>query len=483
MIEKMWEILTTLTEESQQASLSKCMELGLDQNRGVVSLEESFLNLNAARFTLMDAIEKNKLIQLPISIQKQMAAILETISRQQASLISGTDEVVNLANAIEQLNVAIWQYGLHNLSEEVLGYEAKLNQLKTLELEAKDLRRKLEAGIKLKDSLELLVTKTTTHNEEIAAIVSAANISGTKIDNELIRITEAAQKATVSLTVINQNEATVTQQLAAANLSVAEISAHETKITEFFGRISEYRKTITTVEENANKVVKENKENTDALIATLTTLEDLIKEQLQKATGVSLFHSFGTRQGLLNSSTKRWLIALTVLVIASVSLPVYVLKNNTGMDMAFFLKLSMSLPLIYAFTFCTLQYSRERKLEEEYAFKSNISISLVPYKELVEKLVAGGQPEEKQKYTEFIIDSISKVFTSPTERIFGHENKQKGTNTDIIKQVSGLIETIAAGVKVVVASVEYLCGVKKFDFYRFRVKINSFHWLPVSDVF
>jgi len=176
-------------------------------------------------------------------------------------------------------------------------------------------------------------------------------------------------------------------------------------------------------------------------------LEDQIKEQLQKATGVSLFHSFGTRQGLLNSSTKRWLIALTVLVLITACLPLYVIKSSTGMDTAFFLKLSMSLPLIYAFTFCTLQYSRERKLEEEYAFKSNISISLIPYQELVEKLVAGGQAEEKQKYTEFIIDSISKVFMSPTEKIFDHENKQNGSNTDIIKQVSGLIETIGKAIK------------------------------------
>jgi hypothetical protein len=324
----------------------------------------------------------------------------------------------------------------------VLGYEAKLNQLKTLELEAKDLRRKLDAGLKLKDSLELLVTKATKQSEEFAAIVSAANGAGTKVDNELILITGTGQKASASLAVIQQNETTATQQLAAANLSVAAISAHETKISEFFGRINEYRTTINEVEENAIKAVEENKKNTDALISRLAALEGLIKEQLQKATGISLFHSFGTRQALLNTSKIIWLVALTLLVVASVGLPIYVIKTTTIMDMVFFLKLSISLPLIYAFTFCTLQYSRERKLEEEYAFKSNISISLVPYQELVEKLVADGQPEERQKYTAFIIDSITKVFTSPTEKIFDHEDKQKSSGGDTIKQVNELIKTI-----------------------------------------
>ena len=58
MIDKMWEILTTFTEESQQAALSKCSELGLDTNRAAVSLDESYINLNSACNILKDAIQQ-----------------------------------------------------------------------------------------------------------------------------------------------------------------------------------------------------------------------------------------------------------------------------------------------------------------------------------------------------------------------------------------------------------------------------------------
>lgn len=442
MIEKMWEILTTLTEESQQAALSKCAELGLDTNRGVVPLDESFLNLNAVRITLIDAIEKKKLIQLPVTVQKILIANLEAISKQQTGLIAGTDEVVNLANSIEQLHAAIWQYGLNNLSDEMLGYQTKLNQLKNMELEAKDLKRTLDAGVKLKVALEKLLEDITVQGEEAKKVASAAASAASSADEELVHISDAGQKAAALLAVIQQNETSTTQQLAAANSSVAQIAVHEAKITEFFGRINEYRAVINTVEEDAIKAVKKNKDDTGVLVSKLVTLEDQIKEQLQKATGVSLFHSFGTRQGALSNSKKLWLWIIAFLVLASIALPMYVLKTSTDMNMEFFLKLSMSLPLIYAFAFCSVQYSRERKLEEEYAFKSNISISLVPYQELVEKLVANDQPEERQKYTAFIIDSITKVFTSPTDKIFDHENKRKASSDDSIKQVSGLIETI-----------------------------------------
>lgn len=442
MIKKMWEILTTLTEESQQAALLKCVELGLDPNRGVVSLDESFINLNAVRISLIDAIEKKKLIQLPVTVQKILIENLEAISKQQVGLIAGIDEVVNLANSIEQLNAAIWQYGLHNLSDEVLGYQTKLNQLKSLELEAKELKQTLNAGVKLKTTLEKLLDDITAQGEEAKKVASAAALAANRADDELVRISDAGQKAAALLAVIQQNETSATQQLAAANLSVAEVVAHEAKITEFFGRINEYREAIDTVEDNAIKAVKKNKDDTEVLVTTLEALEDQIKEQLQKATGVSLFHSFGTRQGALSHSKKLWLWIIAGLIFAAIALPVYVLNTTTDMNMEFFLKLSMSLPLIYAFAFCSVQYSRERKLEEEYAFKSNISISLVPYQELVEKLVANDQPEERQKYTAFIIDSITKVFTSPTDKIFDHENKRKASNDDSIKQMSGLIETI-----------------------------------------
>ena len=105
MIEKIWEILTRLTDEAHIAAVSKCKELGFDPNRGLVSLEESFSNLNAARSILTDAIEKSKLIQLPITIQKVLLGQLETISTSLTALNSGTDEVVNLVDRIEQLTL------------------------------------------------------------------------------------------------------------------------------------------------------------------------------------------------------------------------------------------------------------------------------------------------------------------------------------------------------------------------------------------
>lgn len=443
MIEKIWEILTTLTEEAQNSALTKCQELGFDPNRGAVSLEESFTNLNAARLTLMDAIEKRKLIQLPITVQKTLLAQLEAIAKSLTGLTGGADEVVNLADRIEQLNTAIWQYGLHNLSEEVLGYQTKLNQLKKQELEAKKLKEELDRGLKRKKELEQVLEEAKKSTEILQSNVEGGEENSKKIADNLSRTIEVEQKAAALLATIQQNEATATKSLATTNTSSAQVSALEGRIKEFFGQIDEYRTKITTTSDSAEKAVQQNKTETDALISTLEDLEDKIKDQITRATGFSLFHSFQTRQEAIARSKRFWGWALAAVVCISVGWSFFLYFETKNLDTIFYLKLSMALPLIYAITFCNLQYSRERRLEEEYAFKSNISISLDPYKDLVEKLVNKDNPAEIEKFVSFIIESVNKVFTSPNEKVFESEKRERGFSPRSIKQLAPLIEAVA----------------------------------------
>lgn len=455
MIDRMWEILTTLTEESQKAALDQCADKNFDIKRGVVSLDESFINLNAAKSILSDAIEKRKLIQLPLTIQKVILTHLESITRALTNLINGSDEVENLSNYIEQLNTAIWQYGLHNLSTEQLGHLTKMNQLKIQEVEIANLRRELKAAIREKGKLEALITSANDTVNKIGVLLTDADASRKKIDDNLSNTTQVSQNAAALLATIQQSETTTTQLLANSKASNAEVLALEPKIKEFYGQIDQYRNKISATTEDAQNAVKENKDSTDALIEKLGELEDQIKVQIQKATGFSLFHSFQTRQFELAKSKIFWVWALVALVTASIGVSIYVIHSTSNFDVAFYIKLSMSLPLIYAITFCTVQYARERKLEEEYAFKSNISISLVPYKELIEKLVEGNQPGEREKFTAFIIDAITKVYTSPTDKVFDSEHRQKQPGGDPLKQLEKVLKTVIEPIKPLIEALKH----------------------------
>jgi hypothetical protein len=420
----MREILSTLSDEAQNAALAKCSELGLDPDRGVVSLQESFANLRAARDMLIDAIDQGKLAQLPISIQTSLTTNVEAVGRALTGLIGGADEVVNLATAVEQLNAAMWQYGMRNLSGEVLGYVTKMNQLKQEERVLHDAKRELEAGLVIKAHLGTLVAETETLKAGIQAQLVTAEEPARKITEQSTHTTEADAKATAALAVIQQTDTTAATLLAATKASNAEVQALEPRIKEFYGQIDEHRTKMAATAAGA--------------VGALDT----------QATGYSLFHSFQTRQLALARSKWFWAVALAVMLLCSVGVSLFVILTTKGHDLAFYIKLSLGLPLLFAISFCALQYGRERRLEEEYAFKSNISISLVPYQELVGKLVNQANPAEQEKFAAFIIESVNKVFTSPTERIFDERGRPKGLLTDKgIKQMLQTVEPLLKAVK------------------------------------
>jgi hypothetical protein len=139
-------------------------------------------------------------------------------------------------------------------------------------------------------------------------------------------------------------------------------------------------------------------------------------------------------------------MALVALSLVLSVVFIWSLRYVKAYNPAFYLKLSISIPLIYGIAFCNVQYSRERRLEEEYAFKSNISISLDPYQKLVGSLVDKTKPEELSKYTAFLIDSVTRVFTSPTEHIF-EESGDKNSTEKLLKALGDFIEPLLKALK------------------------------------
>ena len=207
---------------------------------------------------------------------------------------------------------------------------------------------------------------------------------------------------------------------------------------------TEFHKVAAEVEAIGSASIEKNDSELKRLTSELENLEGQIRESIKRATGYSLFHSFQKRQEDLARAKDFWAKALgaTLLVsLAASGLFIWSLQFVHEYNAAFFLKLSISLPIIYTIAFCNLQYSRERNLEEEYAFKSNISISLDPYQQLVRSAVDASNPEEASKYTAFLIESVSQVFTPPTgHKTPGGEEKPEDLIAGILKPLGKFLE-------------------------------------------
>jgi hypothetical protein len=558
-LSRIWSICTTLTEEALALASAKASELGFDETRGLVPLPESFINLSSARVTIEDAIEKQQLIQLPITVQKELLANLETISKALHSLTVGVDEVVNLSTSIEVLNTSIWKYGLHNLSEQVLGYQKKLNQIKIQEVRVSKLVAELKAARSAADRANTAATETANTKSQADVLLEQMKQGVLSSASLLGQIKDSDTKAGALFATIQQHEKQSGELAAGSKTAANDLLALDTSIRKFYGEVDEYRRKITQSSDEASTLitsteagfkklyeeatakvdgivesvekaakttteeltvvletkfaeqdnalstltstsktnittfqngveeklalaleqvntsassvlsvaeakVKEleeqlttrsdetigaNQKKTAEIILELGSLKDQIREQIQQATGFQLFGAFQSRQNEIAKSKNVWVYAIGALVAISAGVTIWIAHEAqfySVNNFAFWVKLSLTVPLAFAITFCTVQYGRERRLEEEYAFKSSISVSLNPYRDLVLSILEKDGKIDQSKYTEFVINSVTNVFTPPTDKVFDSEKKSAFTEKTF-KQTAEIIGTAVKAAK------------------------------------
>jgi hypothetical protein len=580
-LSRIWSICTTLTEQAMAVASAKAKELGFDADRGLVPLPESFINLSSARSIIEDAIEKQKLVHLPITVQKELLANLETIAKSVQGLTAGVDEVVNLTTAIEMLNTAIWKYGLHNLSDQVLGYQKKLNQLKNQELQISKVIAQLEGARGAIEKANAAVSETEQQKISAVALLEQTKQSAASSASLLEQVKDASTKASVFFATIQQNEKQSGELTASIKTANNELLALDASVRKFYGEVDEYRRKITQTSDDAGRLitnseaaikkltedarsevdetiealqknsttaieelttkvneatdasaanaktatddltgkidaklkqdeetfstltsttkasittfrtgvegdlsealeklekssselisntqekvkdleenfakrseetVEANHKRTEQLIEDLAKLKDQIREQIQQATGFQLFGAFQTRQNEIAKSKNFWVYAIGALVVISAGVTIWIAHEAqfySANNFAFWVKLSLTVPLGFAITFCTVQYGRERRLEEEYAFKSSVSVSLNPYRDLVHSILEKDGQVDQSKYTDFVIGSVTNVFTPPTDKVFDGE-KKSGFTEKTFKQTAEIIGTALKAAK------------------------------------
>lgn len=437
LIESIWKLLESLTAEARDAAVVKCKENELDPEAGVVSLDESYINLADAKLLLKDSIESRKLIQLPITVQRKIKAILDNIVKFQTELANGEDQVSNLTGAIEQLHYELWASHLGQMSDQLVAYETKANQLKTLRRETTKLKDDLSAGLELKKSVEELLSDLAARRDGLDNEIKKATDETAALTKNATITQKLSQEADAKLRTILQSETAAAESLARIKSSHSEATKLEEGLSKFFQKVDDTRTKITKMDEDAQATVTQQKGEVDKLVARLAELESKIADQIEKATGFSLFDSFLKRRDALARTKYIWAVASLGALAGLIGLTFLLTSTPMDLNHVFWFRLAIAIPLGFALYFCTSQYKTERRLEEEYNFRANISTSLVPYKEIVKDLAS------EEEYAKFMIATIEKVFTSPTERVFAEaENNQDLFSEKNAKKVDTFLGTI-----------------------------------------
>ena len=300
-----------------------------------------------------------------------------------------------------------------------------------------------------KDSTTAIEELTTKVNEATEASAANAETATADLTDKIDAKLKQDEEAFSTLTSTTKASITTFRTGIEGDLSEA-LEKLEKSSSEL---ITNTQAKVKDLEENfakrSEETVEANHKRTEQLIEDLAKLKDQIREQIQQATGFQLFGAFQARQNEIAKSKNFWVYAIGALVVISAGVTIWIAHEAqfySANNFAFWVKLSLTVPLGFAITFCTVQYGRERRLEEEYAFKSSVSVSLNPYRDLVHSILEKDGQVDQSKYTDFVIGSVTNVFTPPTDKVFDGE-KKSGFTEKTFKQTAEIIGTAVKAAK------------------------------------
>lgn len=405
MLDQIQVTLQKLSDAKIQEADQSVINRGFNRDSGPISLDLAFEKFKLNRKVISHLIANGAFEHFPTQVVQELNSMLSNAAQMLWQMAAGSDTTSSLVTSLEQLHFFVWKYRLDDLPSELIDYREREEATERSLAEAQKLKRELTAALKRTAELDALIDRCKKSTESLSQ-------SEQKALSQYEKSYEHAQQAQSSQTTAANSQSQLQNLLAQAQASRNQVKAYEEELKKLFSEGQTFRTNITEATHKAKTTVEENIKNTEQLVAHLTNLQAQIVEALQNATGVSLFHAYQERRNQIEKAKWRWAKILGGVVAIAAAAAVWIASSAFPPNSAFYLKLSVAPLLGYAIWFCTAQYNHERQLEEEYAFKSNISLSLVPYKELVDDVLDEDQVS-KDKYCDFIISSVGKVFESP----------------------------------------------------------------------
>jgi len=282
-----------------------------------------------------------------------------------------------------------------------------------------------------------IVEEMEAKKSELDSLLDAARRSNEQTTNAL---NDAKNKLNEVAGIENQ----VNQKLQEVEQSHSNIVQKEEEAKNKLEAISQ----IHSDAESKKSEVEELKSETEELLQRNNKQSEKINDLLQKASAGSLFNSFNVRKQEFESATKFWqsMIGLSIVILIFGASCVAWSAQKVGISSyTFLLKFSISLPVIYWLIFSTHQYTKNKRLEEEYAFKSAISLSLEAYRDLIKR--ESGE-STKEEVVPFITKAVEKIFSSPSIVISKHPHKEdEDIATSVLDKMQKFADTIIKAIK------------------------------------
>lgn len=389
------------------------------------TLNEAIANFEQIVELLHTAINENIIQVYTDNQHKNIKSRLVNV-RNQANNIENRNTRRNNPGRdfIKQVNnlrsYVIGELSLDLRAGEHLDFSEQLSKLEQVREEHQQARDNLNKARETHEEIDSIHENISTQKDTIDEIVDSANKSKenlTKIEND---ISSTSDKVTEKANTVNDHYEEVLKK-------TDQINNYEERLEDAISEIEDRSAQLTDQQGNIDDIKKR--------IDTL----------LNGAVAASLDRNFTERKSELERAAKIWAGFTFAAIISLIGGAYFVFENITqsgGFAASTISRVTLLIPLLVGVWFTSKNYSRKRRLKEEYAFKSTIAQTLEPSRKVLESQESFDETDAQ--LGEFMLVSMGQIFTNPSDIV---ENGSTNTEDDAtnIQTVMDLAKRLSGG--------------------------------------
>lgn len=375
-----------------------------------------------------------------ISISSERTNIVSYLTRIETYFESPQ----NYLPQFEALKILLRGYNVRSFSESQIEFENEIEETRKIKLqlqqelvEVKEIRSEIDTNNSIiEDKVEITTTKLDEIESQLQEII--------KKKDEIIEQSESLEGINTDLISVKEK---ANENLEGIVSSMAESKSNEKLITSFANKVQDRDKRLDELEQNIetnNTSLSEYKKERKSILNKANELIDSAKKALNYKTAEGISAAFQEQYTKSNNWLifGSWILGAIICLGGTIVLGVWVLKTSPGQIGLLIGRISLlPLPIIGAI-FCANQYTKQKHIIEDYAYKMVLSKAIVGFSEQLKKNGTG----DNEEYVHYIKTALEEIHKDPLrKREKGKENKSE---TPALKDLVEVAEKIVKMTKV-----------------------------------
>ena len=350
----------------------------------------------------------------------------------------------NYLPQFEALKILLRSYNIRSFSERQIEFETEIEETRKIKIqlqqelvEVKNIRTEIDTNNStIDEKVEETTNKLTEIESQLEEII--------KKKDELTEQSESLEEVNTELESVKEK---ANENLEGIVSSMTESKSNEKLITSFANKVQDREKRLDELEQNIegnNASLTEYEKERKSILDQANELIDSAKKALNYKTAEGISAAFQEQYKKSNNWLifGSWILGAAICLGGTVALGVWVLKTAPDEIGLLIGRISL-LPLpINGAIFCANQYTKQKHIIEDYAYKMVLSKAIVGFSEQLKKNGTG----DNEEYVHYIKTALEEIHKDPLRK--RDRTKESKSETPALKDLVDVAEKIIKMTKV-----------------------------------